>query len=254
VRSQIGNSQSPVARCNRICSRSLIAISLLLSAVTFAQNRVLSSNEQGSADHGLKLIVSREPVPEPPDSSALKTCLVNHPSAACALLTLVLKNEGKETVLIWSGNCGSAGIGFDLKNPDGSWVPFPTAGPWVCSAILVVESLPPGKSSGGRLRLADPSLELDTAFPPHDGLPHTNKGQILIEAPGPYKGHVLIEGPGPYTIRANRYIWGCTASDRLKADTILDPSSAGSLCIIGTTPRHDFAILQSNEVELATKP
>jgi hypothetical protein len=199
--------QSIVPRCSRSCLLILVTVSLLMSALAFAQSHVSSSHDSrnhASGEHGLILILTQDQTPERSDSAGLKSCLAHHPPLACVLLTLVLENQGTETVLHWYGTCGFTGIGFDLRKPDGHWEPFPTSGPWVCSENgLVVESLLPGKSSVGHLRLADPSLELDTAFPPDDGPLRAQKG------------FAVISPPGQYTIRATLSIRGCPTLAKL---------------------------------------
>jgi hypothetical protein len=239
------NTQSTVERFNRICSLSSIAVTLLMTAAAVAQDDALSADrfgKQNSADHGLILILTKEQTSELPDSSDLKACLVSYPPTACALLTLELKNRGKETILLWSSTCGDPLIGFDLRRPDGSWEPFPTE-PWTCASTFVgVESLRPGKSFVLQLRLTDPVLELDTsASPPHDGVVHASKA------------YALIAGTGPYTIRARWDIWGCAASDKLNGDNF-NLFTAPSLCVNGTASKRDFALVLSNELELKAKP
>jgi hypothetical protein len=239
--SLIAYVRSIVMRCSRSCLLISVTISSLISAVAFAQSGVPSSHDSqnhASGDHGLILVLTQDQPPESSDSGGLKSCLVHHPPLACVMLTLVLKNEGKETVLQWSSTCGGAGIGFDLRKPDGNWEPFPTDEPSVCSAnVLGVESLLPGKSSIVHLRLAD--LELDTAFPSDDGPLH------------PHKGFALITGPGQYTIRANWSIRGCSTSDKLEGGA-LDPTTAVSICAHGT--EQDFAHLRSKELSVTIKP
>jgi hypothetical protein len=241
--SLIAYFSSIVMRCSRSCLLIFVTISLLISAVAFAQSGIPSSQDSqnhASGDHGLILVLTQDQIPEPSDSSGFKSCLAHHPPLACVLLTLVLKNEGKETVLHWSSTCGGAGIGFDLRKPDGNWEPFPTDEPSACSAtVLVVESLLPGKSSVVHFRLAD--LELDTAFPSDDGTLH------------PHKGFALITGPGQYTIRANWSIWGCSTSEKLEGGALY-PTTAVSMCAHGTKPEQGFALLRSNELSVTIKP
>ena len=224
------------------------AISILLVPLTFPQNRTPSSHDsqkQTLADHGLSLVLSQDQTPERPDSPALKSCLVNHPPLACAPLTLELKNEGKETLLTWSSSCGDTSIGFDLMKPDGTWGPIPSPPFLVCSSnVLTVRRVPPGKSYTLHVRLADPNLTLDTAFPkpgPGDGPLHEH----------PEKGYVRISGPGPYTIRARWDINGCAASDKLKPESALNPFSVQSLCVNGSALKPHFASLTSNEIPMA---
>jgi hypothetical protein len=169
--------------------------------------------------------------PEPSDSTALKDCLVNHPPPACALLTLTLKNEGKETILSWFGTCNDLRIGFALLAQDGNWKPLPTELWGVCvSDVLMMESLPPGKSDVVHLRLADRSLQISS------------------------NGYALLTGPGPLAIRSSWTIWGCIASGNLKADSTPDPVAARGLCVQGTAPKQAIVVALSNKLTMKTTP
>jgi hypothetical protein len=125
-----------------------------------------------AADHGLLLLLGQ--TPEPSDSSALKTCLANHPQLACMLLAITVRNQEAETVLRWSMSCGGAGVGFDLQKSDGSWEPFPNddALPICTRNVPDVQRLLPGGSYVQPLRLADLYYP-GTAIPsPDDGFIH----------------------------------------------------------------------------------
>ena len=221
-----------MARFVRGLLMSLVATSGVMVAVSLAQDEASSSvSFQGAApaDHSLKLVLSQDQTPESQDSSALKTCQAHHPPPACVLLTLVLKNEGRETILSWWSTCGVISIGFDLLKTDGKWEPFPIAH-WTCaSTVAGVESLPPGKDYVVHLRLADqlPFLEMDTS---------------RVDA--------LLSGLGEYTIRARWEVWGCVASDKLKPGSSLELFTASSLCVDGTEPKQRFVVLQSNPLKL----
>jgi hypothetical protein len=207
------------------------------------------------------LILSRDETPEAPDSFALKTCFANHPRLACVPLSLTIKNVGDETILRFFGSCNDMSIGFDLLMPDGNWEPFPSSAGFVypgegdthivmlpvCTRnISMVEGFWPGESYVLHLRLADPDLWLDTAFPapdPDDGLIHMH----------PEKGYAIIERSSPHTIRAHRYISGCAAFHGLKPGNDLHALSWRSLCVGGKEPKLSF-VLQSNGLTLESDP
>jgi hypothetical protein len=204
-------------------------------------------------NHGLVLLFTRDKTTEPPESVALRTCLADHPRLACIPLTLTIKNEGGETVLRSYLSCSDRSIGIDLLMPNGNWQPFPGnegfvyPGPGtaftlmepVCGANgLVLEGYRPGESRVFHMRLADPSLWLDTAFPapPVPGHP-----------PNHEKGYAILTGPSPVVIRARMSIAGCIASNQLKRDDVLD---LRSLCTKGSEVKERFVALQSNELQL----
>ena len=208
---------------------------------------LIQPQSPSSGNHGLVLVLSRNETPEPPDSFALKTCLANHPALACVPLSLTIKNEGTETILRFFLSCSDRSIGFDLLMPDGNWEPFPSSigSTYPGRNIFMAEGFRPGESYVLHLRLTDPSLWLDTAFPSRDpdgGLPHKRQE----------KGYALLEGLGSHTIRAHRYIEGCTASAKLRPGSDLNPLAYKSLCVGGSASKLRF-VLQSNELSLETE-
>jgi hypothetical protein len=237
-----------MAHSNRGFFRTLVAISVVMGTLGVAQNDVPPSPESkdpAPADHGLLLLLSQAQTPEPSDSSALKTCLNNHPPLACVLLTITVENARTETILRWSMSCGAGGVGFDLKKFDGSWEPFANGGdlPICTRNVLDVQRLSPGESYVQHIRLADP-FYTDTAFPPPDeGLIHPR-----------HQGYAFLTAPGPHIIRARWYVDGCVASEKLKAGGLLEPFTARSMCVPGTEVKQQFIVLRSNELNLSVRP
>jgi hypothetical protein len=237
--------------CGRILLLTTVATYLLSAPIVAAQSAPRKDAPAGtelqseaSGDHGLVLILSRDATPEPPDSPALKTCLDHNPSVACVPLILTIKNEGKETILSWSGGCGVAFAHFDLRRPAASWVAFPMdlENTWTCSSVVMgVESLRPGEVRFLHFKLADDSLMLGTAFP-RSGEP--------MEL---HRGYALLTGSGPYTIRAHWSVRGCTASEKLKQGSQMDPFAGRSRCANGSVPQPHFVVLQSNELTLESE-
>jgi hypothetical protein len=186
--------------------------------------------------------------------------LANHPRLACVPLSLTIKNVGDETILRFFGSCNDMSIGFDLLMPDGNWELFPSSAGFVypgegdshivmipiCTRnIFMVEGFWPGESYVLHLRLADPDLWLDTAFPapdPDDGLIHMHQE----------KGYAILERSGPHTIRAHRYISGCAASAKLRPGSDPNPLAYQSLCVGGSASKLRF-VLQSNELKLESE-
>ena len=76
------------------------------------------SQNPGPSDRGLSVILSEDAPPEPSDSTELKNCVARHPPLACVLLTVTVKNEGRETVLTWWSTCGEPDMDFDLQKSD----------------------------------------------------------------------------------------------------------------------------------------
>jgi hypothetical protein len=136
-----------------------------------------------------------------------------HPPLACALLTVAVKNEGRETFLTWWSTCGEPGMDFDLQKSDSSWEPLPPAPvdyrgdprdlPACSRSFTYVEMLSPGKSHAEQIRLADPFLHLDTidSPPPDDGFIHPH-----------HPGVALLSAPGAHTIRVRFRVVGCVRS------------------------------------------
>ena len=242
----------------RVRFLSLItAASLLLALEVVGQ--AAPQNDAGGG-HGLVLVLSRDETPEPPDSVTVKECLANHPQLACVPLNLTIKNEGNEAILRFFLSCSDRRAGFDLLMPDGKWKTFPSSIGFVypgegktftvnlpsCGRnIFMAEAFWPGESYVLHLRLADQNLWLDTAFPApdrDDGLPHKHQE----------KGYALLEGSGPHTIRAHRYIEGCTASAKLRPGSDPNPLAYRSLCVGGSASKLRF-VLQSNELKLESE-
>jgi hypothetical protein len=204
----------------------LLGITVLSMTLAFAQDARPSHGmrKQGPGDHDHDLVLTlSQDQSEPANSTALKDCLVSHPSAACALLTLTLKNEGKETLLSWFSTCNDVSIRFALLEQDDKWKPLPTDVWGVCvSDMLGEHSLPPGKNTVVHLRLSERSLQISS------------------------DGYALLASPLPLTIRASWTIWGCAARGQITADATSDPVVARRLCAPGTVPKQAFAVALSN--------
>lgn len=232
---------------------TLIAISLGMGTLGFAQNNAASSiasQKLGPSDHGLLLILSHNAIPEPSDSRGLKTCLAKHLSLACVLLTVKIKNEGTETVLTSWSTCGDQGMAFDLQKSDGGWEPFPPVPlnerdlPFCTRNFMYVQKLSHGESHVEQIRLADPFLYLDTAWPPlEDGLIHAT-----------HPGSAFLMAAGPHTIRVRWHVVGCAASDKLKPGEVLNALTGQAPCASGTEMNPRFVVLQSNELNLSVRP
>ena len=239
-------------RSNLILLLALISILALTATILFAQNDPHSFRlrpTQPRAAHGLLLTLSRDQLPGMADTTALKRCLDRNPPAACLLLTMVLKNEGQETVLTISTSCPALqGVYFDLLNASNGWEQFPSSEdpqdlPSCARNVAIVQVLAPGESVVRHLRLADIFvLRLDAAV--------FRKGNLVYEN----TGHSFLVGPGPHTIRAHWTIQGCTASDKLKQGTDINFLTAPSLCVAGTVPEKQFVDLQSNQLNLDDNP
>ena len=193
---------------------------------------------QNGSTHGPVLTLVREN--EPSDSPAVKTCLANHPPLACMLLTVTLRNEGKEDFLSEGSTCypDSFIFIFDLKEPDGGWKQFPARGDhWVCEATVAFARLAfHGKSYTWHFRLAESAH--DTAF--------------LARAPRARGGSgpsVDVPFTGPVAIHA-RYGVGCVAAVYMGEEERVFPLS--DYACVGD-PAEKIEV-QSNELELTAGP
>ena len=237
----------------------LVAVSVVMTAIGFAQNDAgssLQSQKPGPSDDGLLVILSADSAPEPSDSGQLKNCVARHHPLACVLLTLTLKNEGRETVLTWWSTCGEPGMDFDLQKSDGSWEPFPPAPidyrdshlsdiPICFRSFTYIQKLFPGESHVEQIRLADLFLHLDTTDlpPPDDGFIHPH-----------HPGVAFLSTPGLHTIRVRLRVVGCVRSLKLSPSDPLNEFNARSQCAAGTDVDPRFAVLQSNEMNLPARP
>lgn len=207
-----------------------IAICVLMLGLSAGQERPLKPQEpqdRASTDRGLTVDLSQGETLEPSESIPLQSCLAEHPPLFCVLLTLVLTNTGKNTILLWSSSCYGPSITFDLRRSDGSWRNFPKMGIVCGSNVLGVQSLAPHESSIVHIRMADLFLDLET-------------NEVRAE----------VAGRGPFVIRANWTIWGCAASGKLKKGASLELPPTSSLCAKGTVAKPDFAVLRSNELQV----
>jgi hypothetical protein len=207
-----------------------IGLSLLMLGVGFGQERTPTPHApQGhvSTYKGLTVDLRQDATLESSESLPLKSCLAEHPPLFCVLLTIVITNSAKSTILLWTGTCDGPGITFDLRRSDGSWGNFPKKMGVVCLGnALGVQSLAPHESSVMYIRMADLFLELDTN-----------------------EARAEVTGRGPFVIRANWTIWGCAVSGNLKKGASLEFPTAASMCA-GGIPRQDFASLRSNKLEV----
>jgi hypothetical protein len=221
---------------------------VLLSAafLTFAaaQNRVKpSSPEPKQVDQELKVTLSIDQTHEPTDSAVLQACLVHYPPIACQPLTLTVKNDGPDVVLIWGGTCSSAffgGVSFDFRHPNGKWEPFPSDDLMhICTRSTIDgRKLSPGESYVERATLSQYTLHKDSSYPPFDD------EHIHPRHPG-YEFLIADE----HVIRAH---WGanaCIASDKLKADSVPFWFGLISYCT-GTRPTQNGVVLVSNPLIL----
>lgn len=202
--------------------------------------------------HGLKLILRQDPMlngsdENSPGQDSLKSCLHRHPLLACFPLTLVLRNEGTDTVLSWTKSCPGVDAWFEIQNREGAWQPFPHGEPAPCTRnALGVQALAPGESYELHLRLADPRLNLDTELP----LIRDDYRRGWIKSWG--AGYLLLAGQGPHVLRARWNITGCVRAQK-EVPQPLNPLAGRSLCLGSKEPEQNFILLQSNELELATE-
>jgi hypothetical protein len=195
--------------------------------------------QTAASTHGLALILSRDAPPNPDQGGHRPTCPANQPPLACTPLTLTLKNEGNETIVSWGVNCGHRYTRFESLRPDGAWQPFPTNNLLVCDKnVLVLQIIAPGESSTLHLTLADPGWELDTARPPDDDQLHASQG------------FEFLTGKAPHTIRARWNIHGCAAAGHPTQSDVHGPTAWFSLCAEGSERGPQFAVLESNELQL----
>jgi hypothetical protein len=174
-------------------------------------------------NHGIVLILSRDPATEAPDSGPLKACLAHNAPADCVPLIVVLKNEGKETLLRYSATCAWMPFKFDFKMLNANWAPIP---PRVKDQQIVCESTVGGYSG----------------FPP--GCAHTSKLRLAD------LGYALPE-TGSHTIRASTEIGGCVASERVDEHEFLENLMASIKCVGSEWPKQALGEVQSNELEIS---
>ncbi len=207
------------------------AVVLLMANTAAAQRDSGSPTNASAPDRGGLVIHLAKSPDEAVDSDAKKTCLADHPPASCELLTVTLKNEGSQAILSWHTTC-QVGIGFDVATADG-WKPFPSGTsvgeiPICARNVLFVRRLLPGQSYVQHLRLADPSLGLNTTAPPSD-----DDGALHVRG----KGYALLMGNEPLVIRARWHMNNvCLASDAVKSDSDLNPFAGRLLCARGMDP------------------
>src|ERR1700719_1736618 len=144
--------------------RSLFISLAFLAAFLLSGSAVRSGSDEAHHNHGLVLSLSQDQAPEPSDSPQLKACLMHDPPAACALLTVTLKNAGNETILGGSSTCSNQPCDFDIKTRNGSWEPLVALEGITCGAnVQGFSVIPLGRASPFRIRLADALLYLDVA-------------------------------------------------------------------------------------------
>jgi hypothetical protein len=201
-----------------------------LAAFLLSGSAIRSGSDEAHYDHGLVLTLSQNQASEPSDSPQLKACLMHDPPAACALLTVTLKNAGNETILIGSSTCSNQPCDFDIKSRNGTWEPLVVIEGITCgSNVQGFSVIPPGKAYPFRIRLADALLYLNVA----------------------HRSRALLSGLGPFTIRARRGILGCKSSRALDENAPLDPTNVKVKCTAGKWPQQPFIVLTSNELTMS---
>lgn len=151
---------------------TLFVIPVILECLCLGQDKSpeVARSQPPAYFHGLTLALSQDSA-DSPDSSELKNCLVNHPPLACVPLTVTLRKDGPETLVIWGpGGCGEIVPDLDFQQPDGSRRAFPYSPAYVshrlCNVIGFAQRFSRGESRVGRFRLA--YLRSDVAYPPPD--------------------------------------------------------------------------------------
>lgn len=225
---------------------SIVGLLMLLIGLGFVEEATPSSGlpKQKAVAHGLVLTIGLDQTPQPKDSGALRDCLGLYPPLVCERLTVLLKNEGKETILSFSTSCGHDAVQFKFLKPGGGWESFPMwqNGLPLCGRnVAILKIYRPGESEVRHMKLADDSsLDLDMIPRPDDKISRIRTGYDFLLA------------PGAHTIRAHWAIYGCASSHKLKPDADISYFTAGSLCAADTkSTTMLFARPQSNELQLS---
>jgi hypothetical protein len=213
----------------------LMLVGLPLAGSAFAQDD--SQLARTFPGHGLVLTLALD------QSSAEKACPAQTPPAACTALVITLKNNGKQYMLTEFSTCGWMPYWVEYKKPTGGWAPFPLVQgkkESECSKNWAgYKAVLPGTSDVMHVRLLDMSV---------DAAP-----SAASDSPdGDAKGYTLLTGPDPLTIRVRRTFTGCITQGPLGEDTVFQDSAASQQCVGSAFPEKPLAILQSNELQLAT--
>lgn len=215
---------------NRGLFSTVLAVSMFLGCLCIAQNKTpkVTQPQTPISFHGLTLSLTQDPA-EPPDSSALRTCLATHPPLACVPLTITLRNDGPDRLLIWESSCTDMEPQIEIQQEDATWVPFPQCQSPTCIRIcnrnvLSVQALAHGESRVRHWRLSDSSLDVMYA-PPDNELIYPQ-----------CKGCEWLDAPGPHLIRARLFVRVCLAAKKLKLGDTLAPFDPRSICEAGEEP------------------
>ncbi len=216
----------------------LVGLCLLsLAGSAFAQDD--SQLARAFPGHGLVLTLALD------QSSAEKACPAQTPPAACTSLVITLKNNGKQYMLTEFTTCGWMPYWVEYKKPSGGWEPFPLVQrkkESECSKNWAgYKAVVPGTSEVMHTRLLDMSVE-------------ATPSETSDSPDGDAKGYKLLTGPDPLTIRVRRTFTGCITQGPLGEDAVFQDSAASQQCVGSAFPEKPLAILQSNELQLATTP
>lgn len=231
-----------MARAKRNFVLTLLVIPMVLECLCIGQDRApaVAQPQPPGYFHGLTLSLSQDSA-EPPDSSEFKNCLATHPPPACVPLTVTLRKDGPETLVMWGpGGCGEIVPDIDFQQADGTWRAFPYSPGHVsyqlCSVIGFAQRFSRGESRVRRFRLE--SLGLDVVYPPPDD-----------ESIHPRcVGCEWLLGKGPHQIRARLHLKACVASKKLKPTRPFNSFDTRSICNAGKEPTP--LQLLSNEISL----
>ena len=221
---------------------TLLVIPMALKGLCIGQDKAFGvpRSQPPAYFHGITLALSQDSA-EPPDSIEFKNCLATHPPLACVPLTVTLRKDGPETLVIWGpGGCGEIVPDIDFRQADGTWKVFPYSPAHVsyrlCNVIGFAQRFSRGESRVGRFRLA--SLGLDVGYPPPDDefiYPHC-------------VGCEWLRGVGPHQIRARLHVKACVTSKKLKPTGPFNSFDTRSICKAGKEPT--LLELLSNEISL----
>jgi hypothetical protein len=221
---------------------TLLVIPMVLDCLCIGQDKApeVAQSQPPAYFYGLTLAFSQDSA-EPPGSSEFKNCLASHPPLACVPLTVALRKDGPETLVMWGpGGCGEIVPDIDFQQADGTWRAFPYSLGYVshrlCNVIGFAQRFSRGESRIGRFRLA--SLGLDVVYPPPDD-------EFIHPR---CVGCGWLRDAGPHLVRARLYLKACVASKKLKPTGPFNSFDTRSICKAGKEPT--LLELISNEISL----